>query len=386
MADADTPPPPYPLYNRTYQLFRLSPLYHGDGPLLDERVLRSHAKRLREQLKGDSVRGVEVDYAGTEGALPGLGPLEECDWDVLGDENAWISRYVHVDSSQLSSAADAPARGIVVNLEYERQSYNAVLYRDPENTSSPDGFTALPLLLVKMPAPVRDVFLNYLRIAFDAHVAPLKLPSTYLTSVLEKYFDRLSAATSSQSIQHVIRQLHLQLSFPQISTVLKHVDISISSSDIARFVSSGKLRNPKESPFTVALTSYLKKHLALDLTHPKVHVSRVSCYSFTLGSDRFKLVAPDRESTSTLSASELAAQDFVTSLVREATGTGKFLPDDFSGGLRSSTPSSTTSARDGRRKRAVSTTATGNANAKRSKPRGKENGKRPNGDEEMVDV
>ena len=39
--------PPYPLYNRTYSLFRLSPLHHGDAPLLADRALRTHAKRLK---------------------------------------------------------------------------------------------------------------------------------------------------------------------------------------------------------------------------------------------------------------------------------------------------------------------------------------------------
>ncbi|KAF2245777.1 hypothetical protein BU26DRAFT_607954 [Trematosphaeria pertusa] len=391
--------PPYPLYNRTYLLYRLSPLHTGDAPLLHERSLRTHAKRLREQLKGDSVRGVEVDFAAAEDALPRLGPLEECAWDMIGDEDAWIDRHrqlVDPDASQLSSVlAPEQARGIQVSLEYETQSYNALLLRDPRVASSPDGFTALPLLLVKMPAPVRDIFLNYLRTSFDAHVAPLRLPSAFIAASLETFFRHLSASTSTQSIQDVIRQLHVQLSFPNATALLRHVDITIAGRDVRGFVTRGDAgRGVQEKPFTAALSSYLRRHLALDMSHPKVHISRISCGSFVLGTDRLKLVAPDtlsdasfseESNTPEASAGQLAIQDFFTALVREATGTGKFLPEDSASGIRSSTPSSTASNRAGRRKRAVSNTAAGNGHAKRSKARGKENGSRA-ADEEMADA
>jgi len=184
--------PPYPLYNRTYLLYRVSPLHHGDAPLLHEPSLRTHAKRLREQLKGDNVRGVEVDFAGAEDALPSLGPLGECSWDMIADEDAWIDHHrqsVDPEASHMSAVMTAAhARGVQVSLEYDKQSYNALLLRDPGVTTEPDAFTSLPLLLVKMPAPIRDIFLNYLRTTFDAHVAPLRLPSAFVTSSLETYF------------------------------------------------------------------------------------------------------------------------------------------------------------------------------------------------------
>jgi len=109
--------------------------------------------------------------------------------------------------------------------------------------------------------------------------------------------------------------------------------------------------------------------------------------TFRLGTDRLKLHAPmDVDPDSDMldaSAGQLAVQELYTSLVREATGTGKFLSEDLTADV--STPSSTTSNMAWRRKRAVSTTAAGNAKTKRSKARGKENGTR-GGDNEMVDV
>lgn len=333
--------PPYPLYHRTYALYRVSPLHHGDAPLLAARALRTHAKRLQEQLKGDTVRGVQVDFAAADDTAR-LGPLDECTWDLLGTEDDWIDHHLRVaqDPDAVELPPPAEVRGIEVSLQYEKQSYNALLLRDPTAAPAPPGFAALPLLLVKMPGPVRDVFLQYLRTAFDAHVAPLRLSSSFITGSMETYFRHLTARTSTQTIQDVIRQLSVQLAFPTTAntTLLKHLDITIAAADVPGFVARGK--HSPTTPFTTALSAYLTTHLALSLAHPKTTVSRISCNSFHLGTDRLKLAAPDtlaetsysQSSTSgpsqDASADQLAADDFITSLVREAAGSGKFLPDD----------------------------------------------------------
>lgn len=383
--------PPYPIYNRTYNLYRLSPLHHGDSHLLTDRTLRTHAKRLRDQLKGDNVRGVQVDFASAEDTAK-LGPLEECTWDLLGDEDAWIDHHRQLQDSEASQLPPTEVRGIEVSLEYEKQSYNALLLRDTSNTITPEGFSALPLLLVKMPGPVREIFLEYLQTTFDAHVAPLRLSSTFITGSLETYFEHLSASTSTQSIQDVVRQLNVQLAFPNTTTLLKHIDVTISAADVPGFVTRGK--RARDNPFTNALSSYLAKHLALDIFHPKVQISRISCNSFHLGTERLKLAAPDTLADTSFSdeggasqeasAGQLAVEEFLTSLVREAAGSGKLLPEDLTTGLRDGTPSSTASTMTGRRKRAVSGAAATNGEQKRSKGKSKQNGQDRDADEEMV--
>lgn len=359
--------PPYPLYNRTYALYRLSPLHHGDAPLLADRALRTHAKRLQEQLKGDTVRGVQVDFAAVDDTAR-LGPLEECTWELLGSEDDWIDHHVRAleDPDAAQQPPPTELRGIQVSLEYEKQSYNALLLRDPNTTTSaPPAFTALPLLLVKMPSPIRDIFLQYLRTAFDVHIAPLRLPSSFITSSIETYFRHLTSSSSTQTILETIRQLSIQLSFPATTTSLKHIDITIAASDVPRFVAAGK--HTPTTPFTTALSAYLSTHLALSLSHPKTALSRIACASFTLGTDRLKLAAPDTLAEGSLSqgstggapqdasAGQQAAEEFVTSLIREAAGSGKFLSGDelmMGAGARGGTPSS--SEGTVRRKRAGS--------------------------------
>ncbi|KAJ4989609.1 hypothetical protein SVAN01_04826 [Stagonosporopsis vannaccii] len=386
--------PPYPLYNRTYSLYRLSPLHHGDAPLLAGRALRTHAKRLKEQLKGDNVRGVQVDFASAEDTAR-LGPLEECSWDLLGDEDAWIDHHRQLqDPGAPQLPPPTEVRGIEVSLEYEKQSYNALLLRDPSNTTVPDGFSSLPLLLVKMPGPVREVFLQYLRTAFDAHVAPLRLSSTFITNSAETFFRQLSASTSTQTIQDVVRQLSVQLAFPGTTTLLKHVDVTIAAADVPGFVARGK--HARSSPFTTAFAAYLAKHLALDVFHSKAQVSRISCNSFHLGTERLKLAAPDTlaetsfsdegGATQDASAGQLAVEEFLTSLIREASGSGRFVPEDLTTTLRDGTPSSTASSKPGRKKRAVSSAGATNGDKKRAKAKRKARDTNNNTDEEMDDL
>ena len=385
--------PPYPLYNRTYSLYRLSPLHHGDTPLFTNRALRTHAKRLKEQLKGDNVRGVQVDFTNAEDTAK-LGPLEECSWDVVGDEDAWIDQYRQLQSPEVSRPLlPVEVRGIEVSLEYEKQSYNAFLLRDLSDKTSPDGFSSLPLLLVKMPGPVREVLLQYLRTTFDAHVCSLKLSSTFIIGSLETYFRHLSASNSTQSIQDVVRQLSIQVAFPNTTTSLKHINITIDAADVPGFVTRG--RHASDKPFTTALFSYLAKHLALDVSHPKAQISRISCNSFHLGTERMKLAAPDTLADTSFSdeggasqdasAGQLAVQDFITSLIREAAGSGKYLSEDLTASFSDDTPSSSAIAKAGRKKRAVSSAAT-NDNKKRSRVKGKKNGDTVVNDEGMDDL
>ncbi|KAF2193091.1 hypothetical protein K469DRAFT_730050 [Zopfia rhizophila CBS 207.26] len=379
--------PLYPLYNTTYHLYRLSPLYHGGTPLLHEPTLRTHARRLRDLLKGDNVRGVQVD---AESALQTAGPLEECNWDMVGDENAWIEFHrqaIEPEASQLTSVLTPEgARGIQVDLQYEKNSYNALLLRDPGTTSSPDKFTSLPLLLVKMPQPIREILLNYLSSTFDTRVAPLKLPATFLISTLESYFRHLTADTSTQAIQDVIHQLQLQLAFPSSTKLLKSIDITIAGNDVAGFVTRGKrMSKSSRTPFSSAISGYLQKHLALDLSNAKAHISRITCGAFTIASDGRIKISPPQPLPSDVSSTEdsinldsspaeLATHELYTSLVRVATGAGKFLPDDIVDELNA-TPTPTAGGRRGRRKRAVSNTAAAIPTSKRQKGKEREKGR-----------
>ncbi|OCK78193.1 hypothetical protein K432DRAFT_302555 [Lepidopterella palustris CBS 459.81] len=347
--------PPYPLYNSTFHVYRLSPLYHGETPLLEESTLGIHSRRLRDLLKGDNLRGVQVDFPGSENPIHKSGPLEGCEWDLLGDEAAWIDLQKQTDVSESRDIAPTvlaeTARGIQIDLQYTKQTYSAFLLRNPETTTSPPNFTSLPLLLVRMPAPVREIVLNYLSTTFDTRISPLKLRPSFLTSVVESHLTHLTHATSTQSIPDIIKMLQLQLTFPASTTLLKNIDISIAREDVAGFLARGKLlaqqrqtRSTSDSstlsgPFTTAFSHYTTTHLALPLSNPKIHISKIACGAFAIASEgKIKLFPPEPLSSdgsddgtgiTDLSAAERAMADLYTSLVQEASSCGNFTDLDM---------------------------------------------------------
>ncbi|KAK8206990.1 kinetochore complex Sim4 subunit Fta1-domain-containing protein [Phyllosticta capitalensis] len=309
MADND-PVPDYPLYNSTFSAYRLSPLYHGSNPLLHGRQLRAHARRLKDLLRGDTLRGVDVHFLDVG---DNRGTLEECSWDLLGDEESWDRMHQENEGEEEPGEFDqAPivqaheARGIHVRLQYQKATHSALILRDPETTSRSElsDFTSLPLLLVRMPSGVRDIFLNFLTTTFDTRIAPLQLQSSFLSSTLETLFQDLDADPSIDSLADVLTgPLQLQFSFPNIfhagtPAPLRSIDLRISQDDVPEFLSRGtqlvtsdasilraqpqpthdsRVQHPPAltGPFTAALSAYLSSHLALPLTHPAIHMSKV---------------------------------------------------------------------------------------------------------------
>jgi len=126
------------------------------------------------------------------------------------------------------------------------------------------------------------------------------------------------------------------------------------------------------------------------MSHPNLQVTKISCSSFHLATDRLKLTAPDTLADTSVpdegvtsqeaSAAQLAVSDFCSSLIREAAGTGIFLSEDLTNDDRDEISSSTASATVSGRKRAVSSAAAGNNHQKRVKARrGQGNGSQVNG-------
>lgn len=310
MAD---PIPKYPLYDATYTAYRLSPLYHGSNILLDEMTLRMHARRMRDILRGDILRGVDVGAAGsTDGNISGT--LESCKWDLFGDEEAWEQLHrpdaaAPAEQEEPGDLTDAPAlnpasaRGVHIELRYQKAHHTALLLRDPSETPNlPTGFTSLPLLLVRMPAALRDTLTTYLTQTFDTRLAPLHLPSTFLATTLERLL--ANADDDDNDSSPLPSRLHLQLSFPTTPS-LRSLDISLPRSDLPAFLHRGgaaaaappvtEKTSLVTGPLTSALARYLDAHLALDLAHPAVRLAKIALPPLlALSADgRVKLFSPD---------------------------------------------------------------------------------------------
>jgi hypothetical protein len=76
--------------------------------------------------------------------------------------------------------------------------------------------------------------------------------------------------------------------------------------------------NAPDCPFTEAMAHYLDQHLGLDMFHPSVGVTQISCGGFVLAQSRVKIVRSG-DVTGELSR---AAWMFVIELGRRARGDG----------------------------------------------------------------
>jgi hypothetical protein len=349
--------PPYPLFSTTYALHRLSPLYHGlppTSPLLDNDTLSNYARRLHNLLKGDVLRGVRVGLANANAdeGLGRAGALLVVRWTVLRGERGWRDewrlRQEIGDDTQLTIAGepDDGDAGIQVEVVYERARYTGLLLRnltsDADEQNDENEFTALPLLLTRMPGPLRETFLDFLATTFDAHATPLRLSSDFLSEMLERYIADLvpenmlaSDTESAKTIRTFVKDVQLTLGFgAPAAPNLKSMDITVAKEDVPRFIVRGKkILQMQESkghkgPFVAALNRYLAAHTALDMEKGEVQVAKIACGGFVLGAEgKAKIFRPmiqeedeEEEEREQTSGEGFARRMFVEALVRKATG------------------------------------------------------------------
>jgi Kinetochore complex Sim4 subunit Fta1 len=301
----------YPLYGSAFFLYRSTPLHHGKTPSLAN--LNLHARRLHQEITGDSMRGIQIanDQDGVPNG-PNTGALQSCTWELLADEASWERAQAELNvEDEISGITDVDpqdAVGIRIELKFERSTHLAIFLGDPRRKSARSGFTSFPLLLVKMTPAIRQLFLNYIATAFDVKVTSMKLRSPFMASLLENILDATavhSASTVEIDMATYPKGLQLQLSLPSVNPQLKTIEITLSQDDMANFIRHGQelwaqpslnvnpprsnylpsSKSPVAGPFTAALAKYLSHHLALDFEHPAVTLDQVVIEPFKFTSD-----------------------------------------------------------------------------------------------------
>ncbi|KAJ0118561.1 siroheme synthase [Diaporthe amygdali] len=316
-----------PFLNTTFSTHRLSPLYIGSQPLTQDRI-HTLSRRLRDFLVGDVVRGVEVglDRSGDDGAMARAGALEAVAiaWVTLdslvgsyagqtrslnerdADPEPAMGSSAHDeagDMSGLSTSTAVPAspgkrRALQISLQYEHAECAALLLPSPkgiansEDAATPGSlsnfangrpdendpeFLHLPLLLLRMPAPLKAAITGFLSRTFDCRISALSLGSRSLVRALETWAGELGVHANAYSPKDVVitlgfysptvmrshtwlRPRQQQQQQQQGVTLDKHtereeddasgasetvlgvksIDVIIPSADLRRFICAGK--------------------------------------------------------------------------------------------------------------------------------------------------
>ncbi|KAK1765964.1 kinetochore complex Sim4 subunit Fta1-domain-containing protein [Phialemonium atrogriseum] len=419
---ASSPPPP-PFYNTTFTTHRVSPLHLGANPLTAAR-LRALANRLRDVVVGDVVRGVEVGLEGAgdddaAAAMPRAGALELVDirWVAVGavlgggldddadTDGAGGGRRRRSPSRELGNDAReaevvgwhghglgrlARARALHVELRYENSLCTALLLPalgvegdGAAAAGAADGyagpFVEMPLLLMRMPALLRPVVIDFLCTTFDCRVSPLRLGTRSLVAGLERWMGASAGGVVDKDVV-----LGLGFSAPVVEAGdmgkdeaaeagraglgLRAVDVIVSAAELDRFCSAGERvagepareasrrkagweedpakrrrlagrlyeegwewrrggdggggRTGAGQPFVEALGWYLDRHLALNLFDPRVRVTRIACGGFVMSEGRVKIFAPERGGDAAMSVERRmgAVVDLLGILLEKAAG------------------------------------------------------------------
>lgn len=437
-ADGDHPVTPF--LNTTFSTHRLSPLHIGSQSLTQDRI-QTLSHRLRDFLVGDVVRGVEVglDRSADDGAMSRAGALESVAiaWVMLdrlvgpfpGQQREQDAPKRHLTPARGGSGGDqagdvsgsstsagmwgtpGKTKGLQISLQYEHAECAALLLSSTEDTAASEDvgaavdqvlsasdpplnsakgrpnqngavFLHLPLLLLRMPAPLKAAIIGFLGRTFDCRASSLSLGTRSLVRALETWTRELGPETIVNTNKDVVltlgfyaptvmqcrrrgqqqRQQHGMTQdkqmkgdeddapeAPETALGIKSIDIIVPSADLLRFIAAGKAcevgkhappdqvwdkrkraragcedpsiqakrrklgghkdeegwtwrRWPATSeqsgsrsdaglpqPFIESLAQYVLQHLALDMFHPAVRISRVACGGFVLSEGRVKI-------------------------------------------------------------------------------------------------
>ncbi|KAL4783170.1 kinetochore complex Sim4 subunit Fta1-domain-containing protein [Aspergillus varians] len=339
---------PYHLLNTSWTSHRLSPLHHENSHeslLNNPAALETYAARLRDHLTNSLAdaqgwRAAEDDPATGPSAI---GALQSCTWEPISTLSFLSPQRVDEEGPQ---DQDHELAGLLITLSYETITYRAALLAAPgahpqsekkvrkggrstRSRTSSSSSTYLPLLLTRLPKSLRESFIAFLSSNFDTYVSALRISSAGLCDVLESYVASLTssstagagvgAAGSDASVEDIIREMHLTLSFaPPIAPYLKALNVNVPRETFLSFLrtsfsttGSGSGETGRGSSVLSGLSAYLQQHLAIGLGLPLpggesggdsslvggyVRLTRIACAGFVVtGEGRLKVVAKTDE-------------------------------------------------------------------------------------------
>ena len=370
-----------PFFNTTFSTHRVSPLHVGKTRLTKQR-LQIIASRLRDTLVGDVVRGIQLRLEATDTAVGQVGSLKgvRIEWfrasSLLGEEV--FEEDLEIPHGDQSDLPDDQKQGLWISIEHENAAYAAILLPGLSNSTGKGKeddqtkFLHLPLFLMRMPQQLKAVVADWLAASFDCRVSRITLGTKTILGVWESW-----VASNGLDSQGADLTVTLAFNAPLLANDspttriggqsqddktdtpgLRSIDITIAAQDLRRFVRAGEKKQAPVSPvwkgdarerrrlagsngddgwawrekdtsetwpFTESLASYLHHHLALNLFHPSVHVTQISCSGFVLSQGRVKILMSG-EINANLSR---AAWSFVAQLGQRVRG--EQLPQTFLG-------------------------------------------------------
>ena len=301
-------------YSRSYTLHRLSPLHFTSSyTLLSETQLQAHARRFHNSIKGNILRGIITEPSSKAEATK-WGMLKDSRWSLLKRNQGQPFRADTEDqSSDVEIGSITDLWGIQIEVEYEKMVHVAFMLRnDRVHHLNDERELHLPLLLTHMPTFIRDLLIQYLTTAFDIRAEVMRLSSDSLGQLLDCFIDTASKC-GPDGLVKLVKDVHISVGFrPPIAPSLRNLDVAIRKNDVPGFLNHGiksiKIKecdvNGREAkrwkssrlktvgPFMTAFDEYMRTHLAMNLGHEGIHISKISCGGIMLSKEGKARIQP----------------------------------------------------------------------------------------------
>ncbi|KAI3319492.1 hypothetical protein HD806DRAFT_261474 [Xylariaceae sp. AK1471] len=276
-------------FNTTFSTFRVSPLYIG-RQALTKAGLAILSRRVRDTLVGDVVRGVQVGLEG-DATLGRAGALERVEWREC-DMQAIIPTLADNDMGKRETSKARGKRAVgrtrrriearqllCLELEYENVTFSALMLPSLDDTPDKErgddesrlrgapswtgmgntgaaenedqdsnAFAHFPLLLTRMPAPLKAVLVDFLSSTFDCRISPLHLGTRTLIRSWERWIQDSGVARGKVLNKDVALTLgfHLEPKDNErkgepAQLGLKTIDVVVPAEEVRRFLRVGKI-------------------------------------------------------------------------------------------------------------------------------------------------
>ncbi|KAK4161362.1 kinetochore complex Sim4 subunit Fta1-domain-containing protein [Cladorrhinum sp. PSN259] len=212
-----------PFYGTTFSCHRVSPLRASLEELSDGAKLQVLAQRLRDKLVGDVVRGIEIlgvgatNEDGSGNGMSKAGALEGVEVRLvsLGEVVGIEEEEGYNEEGGSDDDYEGGKKCVVIKMRYENAEGTGILLPflrsskkdgkkrdtrfsvgddvmdvDDDEEGEEQKVTRLPLLLLRMPAPLKSVVADFLAASFDCRVSSMRLGTRSITNCWEGWIRR----------------------------------------------------------------------------------------------------------------------------------------------------------------------------------------------------
>lgn len=298
-----------PFYDTTFTLFRISKLSNLPSPLNDQ-TLRPYARALRDIIRGNVIRGVQLHTDNPEEQRP-EGHLARCEWSITPLPKLQAQQDADDDVEDEGEEGALPD-AICITLTYDPPATYRTLVVPALDDADAEENGNYPLLLMRMPRAAKEAFKGYFERTFDCYLSPMNIPSLSIKTMLETYMEtKVGYARQLGKDSEVLSKADVQVNFSggPAAPYMRAFNVTLAADDVPTLWDKGveicnekkkqtkgkRKRNANDDDDDDDKAAYLFNALreyfrhTMSLETDKLDVVKIACGGFVIGTTRAKI-------------------------------------------------------------------------------------------------